>query len=371
MKILVIGDPHFKGEEKNRPGNKLQTDKMRSATLDLINERKPDRIVITGDTLDRFNRIDCIAQADAIEWIYEIAKQKNEQEEPVEVDVLVGNHDRPSNEDYMTNYHPFTGIRNQKNIHIINEIRDVYCKELENYFMFIPYVPNGRLDDAIRKLMISADEPEAPKQDIEIFLDKYATVFAHQEVKGAKYNNIVSEHGDKWPETRPLLVLGHIHNYQRIGENIIYVGTPMQHDFGDLTKKTVSLFTYNKDNPKHPIEERISLGLKERKVVHLDTSEAARWKYDDKYLWKLHISGTDSAIALFLQSNKYKKLKKLGVAVHVRRAKNPDEGDVDKAGPFGYGALFSTLDFQSALVESVKNDKRQLNWLRTILKEAN
>lgn len=368
MKILVIGDPHFKGEEKNRPGNKLQTDKMRLATLEVVKNVKPDRIVITGDTLDRFNRIDCIALSDAIEWIYLLSEQKNDKDGMVEVDILIGNHDRPSNEDFMTDYHPFSGIRNQKNINIISKIRQIYSEELDSNFMFVPYVPNGKLKDAIRHLM------NENKYDgtIDDFLNKYATVFGHQEVRGAKYNGLVSEHGDDWGVDWPLLVLGHIHNYQRVGKNIIYVGTPMQHDFGDLTKKTISLFTYDKSNPKNPTEERISLGLKERRVVTLTAEEARKWKYDDSYLWKLHICDTDSAIAVFLQSNKYKKLKKLGVAVHVRRISQVIQPDGTEISIDNEGATvnFSTLDFQSSLIESIKNDKKQLKILMEVLKET-
>ena len=113
--------------------------------------------------------------------------------------------------------------------------------------MFVPYVPPGKFDDAIKTCDDIGD------------IKDYKCIFAHQEFYGAKMGAIISKDGDKWPLHNPLVVSGHIHDYQRPQENIIYIGTPMQHAFGDNTKKTISILTINNIS-EECIENRITLG---------------------------------------------------------------------------------------------------------------
>jgi hypothetical protein len=62
-----------------------------------------------------------------------------------------------------------------------------------------------------------------------------------------------SEAGDPWADTpafdrSPFVVSGHIHDYQRLGENILYVGTPVQVNYGEGVKKGICLINYDHEN---------------------------------------------------------------------------------------------------------------------------
>lgn len=133
-------------------------------------------------------------------------------------------------------------------------------------------------------------------------------IFAHQEFYGVKIGAIVSENGDKWNKDYPLIISGHIHDYDRPQDNIIYVGTPCQHSFGDRADKTISLFSW--DNPKSiPTEERIDLGLIKKMLVNLTCNEVFDLdpkKYGEKQI-KLKISGTSDEIKAVMKLKKVKQ----------------------------------------------------------------
>lgn len=340
MRILAIGDPHFKGDEKGRPGNKLQTDRMREATLEKIKKYSPDIVVILGDVLDRFERVSSIALTDAINWIYQIADISSS------VFVLIGNHDRPSNDDFQSSYHPLSGIRNQKNITIVDKAT-IY----QNY-LFVPYVPTGRFLEAINTVSL----PENWQTEIK-------AIFAHQEFKGSLYKEIESKSGDLWSKKYPPVISGHIHNYQRLKNNVYYVGTPMQHDFGDLVKKTISLFTFV-EGVRLPEEKRISLGLSERRVQTMTLEEIKEWTFDEKYLWKIHIEGSDNEISTFIRSDKYRKLISLGVRIHTKRKEIRRKNNIEDHENYN---TEKAPDFNQSIVVRIGNDETQLWWLKKIL----
>lgn len=360
-RVLVVGDPHFKGEERLNQGNKIHTDQMRSAVINTITETKPNMIVVLGDVLDRFARIHSIALTDATDWIYEMADKAD----GAPVYVLIGNHDRPSHDDYMSHYHPFSGIRNQENIIIVDKTKIHFCEELEGLFVFVPYVKEGRFIEAI------ADHLE----------DKIITLFAHQEFKGCNMNGIISEHGDHWPSTAPFITSGHIHMYQHVGNNILYPGTPMQHDFGDLSEKSISLLTYNGNldiaDPatvpeyapgryfEFPVETRISLGMKMRKRLEMTVEEIEKWNYDDNYLWKITVIGKDAEVSRFLTSPKYKKLKASGVNIFAKRISGVEQRSMQDA------PKINTRNFAESLNERVSRagNAKQKYWLDKILSE--
>jgi hypothetical protein len=46
---------------------------------------------------------------------------------------------------------------------------------------------------------------------------------------------IQSVHGDAWPVDAPMVISGHIHDYQRPQDNVLYIGASVQNNFGDQT----------------------------------------------------------------------------------------------------------------------------------------
>src|SRR5690349_5041475 len=97
-KCLVIGDPHFK------INNGHKTAEMTKAVILIANEIKPDFIVNLGDTLDRHANIHVDPLCDAVNFIHQLSLI-------APVYMLIGNHDRRNNSEYLTEIHPFTAIK--------------------------------------------------------------------------------------------------------------------------------------------------------------------------------------------------------------------------------------------------------------------
>ena len=207
MKILVIGDPHFKKNNLH-----LMTDAVNDI-LTIIDKRKPDLVVCLGDTLDTHERIDLRARCKAVEFLEEISKR-------CECVNLIGNHDRENNSDYLSEYHPFTGC-DIKNLTIVSKPMWIY-----NY-VFVPYVPCGKFMEALKMVYDPETHSEHPDY-----------IFAHQEFKGCVYGKIKSTKGDTWNTEYPEIISGHIHEYQVL-KNITYVGTFMQTNYGETEDKAI------------------------------------------------------------------------------------------------------------------------------------
>jgi len=242
-KVFTIGDPHFK------VSNRREMRVFTKACIESINEHEPDFIVVMGDVLDRHENIHVHALMDATEFLVDLSKI-------TKTYVLMGNHDRPNNSNFLTNEHPFTALKGLPNIIIVDNV------VVDGEFMFVPYVPPGRFHEAIEGYSLT----------------DLTCIFAHQEFRGANYKCIVSSIGDVWAETLPLVVSGHIHEYQQIQDNIIYVGTPLQHNFGDKDDCSVSYFEFS---PDEFTEERIYLDVPKKRIVKLDHEEVKDWLSKD------------------------------------------------------------------------------------------
>lgn len=223
MSILIIGDIHFK------TGNEKQTNILMSDISEIMTKNDIAFVVILGDTLDNHGKIDleCLCRAaDFFEMIISTGKH---------LFVLIGNHDRKNNKDFMTNKHPFRGWRNQNGITIV-ESTYVYDFPVSNLgietdqkmkFCFVPYVPNDRYIEALRVGNVNIDE-------ISMF-------FSHQEFAGCKINKLTGGKCDSWDLNWPLNISGHIHDFEDVQPNLKYVGTPFQHNFSDSSNKGVFL----------------------------------------------------------------------------------------------------------------------------------
>ena len=97
--------------------------------------------------------------------------------------------------------------------------------------IFVPFVTIGFLDQALQKV------PNPYSADV---------IFCHQQCYGCQINGRANTDGDKWFPNYPLLICGHIHTFHKVQDNLIYVGTPMQHDHGDDDNKALGLFSFRK-----------------------------------------------------------------------------------------------------------------------------
>lgn len=209
-RILAIGDLHYK-TTNIRESKELEVELIR-----IIQEQDPKFVVLLGDTLDKHENIHPNPLKRAVKFIKRVASMKP-------VFLLIGNHDRPNNEDFLSEYHPFVGLEDHYNITIVSDI-----VMFDNY-LFVPYVYPGRFMEAILTKKSKGNS-------------KVHCIFAHQEFYGAEYG-AVSKKGDKWDLSYPYIVSGHIHKFQQLQANILYTGTPMQQTFDEEPDKSISMIT--------------------------------------------------------------------------------------------------------------------------------
>ena len=247
---------------------------MVAAITALIEKVQPDITVVLGDidhTHEKLGLYEHRRSIDGLRAWRAVSKR---------FVVMIGNHDRPHNNVYMTEEHSFNALKEWPKTTVVDktttmtlELPEGDAKAATYRFAFVPYVPTDRFAEALE-----AGDLKAPYSDL-------TAIFAHQEFKGAKMNPTKPDAGDPWPLECPICISGHEHNYKDIQPNLIYVGTPIAHGFGDTSEKTVSVFTFSADTPKEESKDgrtlyswkqvRHSLGLP-RKIQVTKTVEEMR-----------------------------------------------------------------------------------------------
>ena len=212
-KILTVGDPHVKVT------NLGTIKRLQSEIIKLINEIKPDGVIVLGDTHDTHANMHVMSFLAEQDFLGSL-----EQASPGWFKFLIGNHEIPTNNLFLSKIHAFAG-----NPAAVDHPEVI--KSPVGDFALVPYTPNGRFKEAL-----------------DLIPGYYKTIFCHQEFAGANTGSIISKHGDDWPDGGDLIVSGHIHKKQRLKENIIYVGTPYQVSFGEDQDKSIAVFEYTKES---------------------------------------------------------------------------------------------------------------------------
>lgn len=313
---LAIGDPHF------QVNNVKQCEQLIQKVLATIHKVKPDFVVLLGDLLHTHERIHIVPLNLANQFISNIA-------ELVPVYVIIGNHDLINCSQFLTDNHAFNSFKEKYNVTICD--KPTLVEIAEKKFVFCPYVPPNSFEEALDTL-----EQDWTGVDC---------IFAHQEFYGCSYNPTTkSVDGDIWPEEYPLVISGHIHNEERLQNNIYYPGTPMQHAFGESEKKIIALVSFN-DN-SYTIK-KIDLELERKKIVYATLAQAE--KYDPpagEIAIKLVIKTDTESAKLFRKSAKYKQLIKAGVLISFV----PETLHLSKSQPGEKRGIKSILE------ELIKND---------------
>ena len=306
--ILTIGDPHFKEH------NSVETGPMTQAVVAQAEFCKPKFIVNLGDTLHDHNSADLTTLTRAANFIKGLGQV-------APIYVLIGNHDRINNRDFLTPVHPFPLCESPD----IKIIWTTLVEKIGGYwFIFVPYVPKGRFVEALMqgnyadmlKDIVSSNigsNGTAPSGTVDV--DRpwmYAKIiFCHQEFRGVKRGDAVSISGDTWPENAPLIVAGHYHDYQRPQHNIIYTGTPIQHDFDESEDKSLSLLFVNSETVN---EQRIRLGLPLKRRAYLTLDDITNYQAVDR-LTKIIIRDTTSRLKVALASPIVDQWRKAGFII--------------------------------------------------------
>ncbi len=331
VKVLCIGDPHIK------VSNMVESEEMIEKLYNIVIEKKPDFIVCLGDVLDRHSNIhvSCLMMAE---------KMVDKLSSLVPFFLLIGNHDRPNNSNFLTNEHPFNAMKKWPNVHIVDVFKKWEVGGLK--FLMLPYVSPNRFEEAINLALKREDGFEE--------LSSYTTIFAHQEFKFAKMGGIVSEHGDTWDEKNPLVISGHIHEYDLLQSNIIYVGIPFQHSYSDSCHKTVSIFTFSETGWD---QERVELGLKKKVTIYITPEEVHKFEYSADKDVKLVIKGSESAIKTIAKVQKIQDLKKAGVKIVFKTIQT---SEVSQA------STTNRMSYADRLLLEISKDVRSLEWYNKI-----
>ena len=328
--VLFIGDPHF--QVNNIPEVELFMERI----INLATEKKPDRIIIAGDILHTHERLHTLALNKAYELVDNmrlIAKTY----------VLVGNHDYISQSQFLTNNHWMNGMKEWRNTVIVDSVvSEVIGGEK---FVFVPYVPPGRFEEALNTL-------EGNWRDA-------SCIFAHQEFAGCKMGAIISVEGDKWSVDNPYVVSGHIHSRQIPQKNIYYSGSAMQHAFGESEKNIIAYFTFTESSYEC---EEIDLKLPRKKIVYLDVEDVDNYKVPNtEDSIKVTVSGNYDEFKALKKTKKYKNLLDQGVKVVFKPKKlNKAKKEVNENGDENNdvdGVESNGTDFKAILSSIVSGEK--------------
>lgn len=272
--ILAIGDPHIRTKEVE------YTDLMIKETIEYAKKLQPDCIVVLGDTLHTHDSIRGNPLTRAVDFLRQLKDISY-------LVLLIGNHDLRNNQVIITEgempEHPFTALHDWDNTLVCDVAKTFTIKGIT--FCGVPYVPNGKYEQAIKGIDIS----------------KIRAFFSHQEFRGVKYklDGESSVNGDVWPQDRPLNVCGHIHEAQEVAPNLIYVGTPIQQDHGADPDKGLGIFRF-------PEGTEGTEGIREFKYdrYHLKTTPI-------RVQHKIEVSDTEGIAAIYndiLEAQKNERL---------------------------------------------------------------
>lgn len=280
--ILCLGDLHIK--QSNLDSISLYFVQLEK----YLSTLKIDMIIIMGDTLDSHEVIYTQCFNKMLEYIKLCEKY-------APTYTLVGNHEYINNQQFLTKNHPFN--------HLKNIVDDVI---LIDDIVLCPYVPDGRLIEALNIRLV----------------DKWKTVkciFGHQLLDGVYMGPILADKVEKWEETYPFLISGHIHQKQRPQQNLYYTGSSLQVSFDEKPDKTIALIiiddtvSIEEINIFPPQKTTINVDIKDIDELKIQTQENLKVK--------VCIAGDEEEFKTFKKTTKYKNLLEKDVKVVFKNVK--------------------------------------------------
>jgi DNA repair exonuclease SbcCD nuclease subunit len=231
-------------------------------------------------------------------------------------------------------------MKNVKNIKIVDQVIE------ENDFILCPYVYPGRFIEAL-------------ETKTKNWMSK-KIIFAHQEFKGCKMGAIDSIEGDDWKEEFPIVVSGHIHDNQKIGKNVYYPGSPLQHSFGDSETRVLCDISIENDE-KEVIINDIPLNVPKKKIMRIEKNDfkdikkiMTKISQDDVDKVKLKLDITTDEFNLFKKSKEYSELMNKGIKVQLMKKKNENKDDKIEKNEN------KDMNFNVILENMIKNDEEMV-----------
>lgn len=309
VKIFIIGDLHFKDD------NVEATDLMTIQICEHIRKEKPDIICNMGDTTHKHDKFDLRPYHRAVKFFEQTLLCK-----PVGslLIILIGNHDRENNKDFLTDIHAFNSLKMWPDTIVVDEVKKITHKGFN--IVAVPYVANGRFAEALSTKGYATIPSEEPYllSNVKYHLEGIHLVLAHQEFLGAKMTGSESKNGDIYPIYLPLCVSGHIHDYQWLLRNLMYPGTPVQHGFADTHDKTFSIFIFVNSEGKYSGEythQRVALNIPKKIQFTLTPQELLDFVPPENAYIKIKLQGTSEEIKSTMKLDYVKILLKRGIKI--------------------------------------------------------
>ena len=228
MKILIVGDQHFRHELPYASAFEDGRQKEWRATLDKIIElgQSVDAVVLLGDNLDKRHNHSTVVK-DFISFLKSFPAK-------TPVHIMAGNHERYGKEtalDFLEKLgHPNWSVHT-------NMVVEPVIPGGDTTACFVPYVTPA---------MLGAKDLEEGKTKIMESMGKADLAFVHLALSGKKtdqFNEIVlplEEMSNRFVFTFG----GHVHKAELLADNVLVAGSVFTHDMGEEGK---SVFIYDTD----------------------------------------------------------------------------------------------------------------------------
>lgn len=304
MRILAIGDQHFKLD------NISQVEVFISKLKDHLEQEHYDLIVSGGDLLDTHERLHTQCLNKAIEYLKLLSTHSKTY-------VLVGNHDMINPSQFLTTNHWLNVIKEWDKTKYNIEIVDTPMIYNGDYkLVFCPFVPDGMFTKAL-------DTLESDWKDASM-------IFGHQTMDGVKMGSIEADGVEKWQEEYPNLVCFHVHDMQKVQDNLFYTGACMQHSFSENIKKSLMQITITERTDeldevennlvffnKNVYIRRLNVGVPIRKIIHCSVKDLEKMTCLDDVIPRVYRSSM--FILKVVVSGNYNEFKLIKKTEHIKK----------------------------------------------------
>lgn len=293
MKVLMLSDIHFGLNIDNPLFYKINLD-LFGWLADLCKAEQIHEVFILGDVFHNRKNVNLLT----LNNCYECLNKLNF----CDIHILTGNHDCYYSEN--SEFHSLDFLKGWSNISIYDQItyKNFYGKEVG----IVPW--SGKYFD---KKLNPCD-----------------LILGHFELVGFEYGSATVRDGTNTAifEDIPLILSGHFHKYQdqsRKGQRIVYLGSPYQHNWGELDEKYVHILDFsnmklkkikNTISPKHVKISKLDdlKKLDSQQFVKIILNDEEKEELEEKVLLK-------SPLELTIERNFNKK-----VEATIKEFKNVD-----------------------------------------------
>lgn len=270
MKVLVVGDLHFKAS--NKLCEKFITE---------FDCKGYDACILLGDIFHTHEKIAESCLNMVVRLFYKITKN-------CPLYVIVGNHDYKDSQQFLSDRHALVAFKEWKNVTVIDKPQIV---EINSHkFTMCPYVTKGLFREAIDHVDWKSTE----------------MIFCHQEFLGVKMGSITSIDGDPWKTSYPPVVSGHIHDRQKLLNGVYYPGVPYDHGYGYNGKRVITSIEFF-DEKSYKMKS-IEMNLPRNKMLCMTVDEAKNMEFSKNDQYKVVLQCTKTEYIDFCKSVKHKNV---------------------------------------------------------------